>query len=114
MVLVTLLYCVVCMVLPFLRSSREFFPVVLQISTNLALFLVGINVLIKGLSLLRGLHFYAGIGIILLQVVCRYIDLIGNYVGGSIVFLVAGVMMICAARFWNRYEQNNKNIEVAV
>jgi uncharacterized membrane protein len=101
LVSIGLMYCFFCLTVSLLSKNSS--PIYLQVLTNLMLFLTGIKILINGLRTMRGISFYTGLSIILVQVFCRYIDLIGNYIGGAALFLIAGLIMILAARFWKNH-----------
>jgi hypothetical protein len=101
LVSIGLMYCFFCLTVSVLSKNSS--PIYLQVLTNLMLFLTGIKILINGLRTMRGISFYTGLSIILVQVFCRYIDLIGNYIGGAALFLIAGLIMILAARFWKNH-----------
>ena len=47
------------------------------------------------------MSFYLGIGVVLMTAFCRYIDLVGNYIGASIFFLICGGALGAAARVWH-------------
>ena len=36
----------------------------------------------------------------MVMALCRYFDLIGNYLGGAALFAVCGGLLFAAARFW--------------
>jgi hypothetical protein len=71
-----------------------------QILVNLALLITGIWMIIKAYKTSSSLSFYTGVGVLLITAVLRYIDLIGDYIGGAIVFFVAGTLMFGAAKMW--------------
>ena len=41
-----------------------------------------------------------------MKTVCRYVDLIGDYVGASLMFLVAAGILFASARFWKKRTQD--------
>ncbi len=98
----TFFYCAFCFVLPTLDYTVS--PIYLQVLGNIFMFATALKILNDGLKNLSGSSFYTGLGMILVQVFCRYIDLIGNYLGGAALFMIAGFIMILAARFWKSHE----------
>jgi hypothetical protein len=49
------------------------------------------------------LYFYTGIGVILILALLRYADLVGDYVGGSLLFLFFAGVLFGSARFWRAH-----------
>jgi hypothetical protein len=49
------------------------------------------------------LYFYTGIGVILITALLRYADLVGDYIGGSLLFLFFSAVLFGAARFWRAH-----------
>ena len=76
---------------------------VLQTSTNLVLLLTGIRMIMTAYRNISSADFYMGVGILLITALLRYIDLIGDYVSGSIVFLIAGGILFVTARLWKKH-----------
>ncbi len=73
------------------------------------LFQTGYNLTVIGLGIwliTRGIHhkishyFWSGILSILAIALFRYFDLIGSYIGGSILFLFIAAILLGAARYW--------------
>ncbi|MGB4247254.1 MAG: DUF2157 domain-containing protein [Pseudohongiellaceae bacterium] len=78
--------------------------VTLQIFTNLALIAVGVAMILSGVRTGTSRHFFLGIIVILVMAFCRYFSLIGNYVGGAILFIVFAAVMLGAARYWRHHQ----------
>ncbi|OGT70357.1 MAG: hypothetical protein A3H44_01485 [Gammaproteobacteria bacterium RIFCSPLOWO2_02_FULL_57_10] len=78
--------------------------VTLQIFTNLALIAVGVAMILSGVRTGTSRHFFLGIVVILVTAFCRYFSLIGNYVGGAILFIVFATVMLGAARYWRHHQ----------
>ncbi|MES3007949.1 MAG: DUF2157 domain-containing protein [Pseudomonadota bacterium] len=76
----------------------------LQIADNLALIAVGVALLLQGVRSGVSRHFFLGIGVILLTGMLRYFGLIGDYVGGALLFIVFAAVMLGAAKYW-RHQQ---------
>ncbi|MDM8523021.1 DUF2157 domain-containing protein [Desulfococcaceae bacterium HSG8] len=75
---------------------------ILQILTNLMLLMTGIWLIIRAYKTSSSPLFYMGTGVLIITALLRYIDLIGDYVGGAIAFFIAGCIMLAAARLWKR------------
>lgn len=76
----------------------------LRIADNLALLAVGIALLLHGVRSGVSWHFFLGIGVILLTGMLRYFGLIGDYVGGAVLFIVFAGVMLGAAQYWRRHQ----------
>ena len=76
---------------------------------NIALIAMGAILIIKGIN--RGIshYFYLGIATILLVALMRYIDLIGDYVGGALLFIFCATLLLGAARYWKTYLVEGKS-----
>jgi uncharacterized membrane protein len=72
----------------------------LAIATNLMLVITGIWLIRRGINDAITHFFYTGVGVLLLTALLRYFDLIGDYIGGSILFMIAAAIMFGAARYW--------------
>jgi len=71
-----------------------------QVIYNIALIGIGVGLIIQGIQ--RGIthYFFLGVVTILLTALMRYVDLIGDYVGGAILFAVFAAVLLGAAKFW--------------
>lgn len=78
--------------------------VFLQVLTNLALIAIGVAMILSGVRTGTSRHFFVGIIVILVTAFCRYFSLIGNYVGGAILFIVFAAVMLGAARYWRHHQ----------
>lgn len=80
-----------------------------QVIYNIALIGIGVGLIILGIQ--RGIthYFFLGVVTILLTALMRYIDLIGDYVGGAILFAVFAAVLLGAAKFW---KHNNEKASV--
>jgi hypothetical protein len=72
----------------------------LAIATNLMLLITGLWLIRRGIEDAITQFFYAGIGVLLITALLRYIDLIGDYIGGALLFIVAALILFGAARYW--------------
>jgi uncharacterized membrane protein len=75
-----------------------------QIVYNLVLITSGVGLILKGIQ--RGIshYFFLGIVTILLTAFMRYVDLIGDYIGGAMLFLVFAALLLGAAKYWKRIQ----------
>jgi len=74
--------------------------VYLQILTNITLIVVGALLIIRGTSTDTSHYFFMGVITILLTALLRYADLIGNYLGGAVLFAVMAAVLLFAAKYW--------------
>lgn len=63
---------------------------------------VGIWLIIRGIHSGISHYFFLGVTAILLTAFMRYIDLIGDYIGGAVLFMVFAVLLLGAAKYWKR------------
>jgi len=75
-----------------------------QIATNLLLVGLGAGMMVRGIHDGNSERFFLGLGAILLTAFMRYVDLIGDYIGGAMLFLVFALLMLGAARYWKRVQ----------
>jgi uncharacterized membrane protein len=71
-----------------------------QIIYNIALIVIGVALIIKGIQHSITHYFFLGVVTILMTALMRYIDLIGDYIGGAILFAVFAALLLGAAKFW--------------
>ena len=81
-------------------SETEHYAASLQVLDNIALVAAGAWLIVRGTTIGNSRHFFLGIGVILLTAFMRYLDLIGDYVGGAILFLAFAAVLLGAARYW--------------
>jgi protein-S-isoprenylcysteine O-methyltransferase Ste14 len=72
----------------------------MAIATNLLLVITGIWLIRRGIDEAITHYFYTGVGVLLLTALFRYFDLIGDYIGGAILFIIAAIILFGAARYW--------------
>ncbi|PVZ68349.1 DUF2157 domain-containing protein [Pelagibaculum spongiae] len=72
----------------------------LQIIDNLLLVVVGCGLIIRGIQSGTSHYFYFGVTTILITALLRYFDLIGDYIGGAVLFMVFAIILLAAAKFW--------------
>jgi hypothetical protein len=75
-----------------------------QIVSNVALVLAGVALIVLGINNGISHYFFLGVAAILLTGLMRYADLVGDYIGGAILFMVFAAILLGAAKYW-RYVQ---------
>ncbi len=85
-----------------------------QVVYNIALVAIGIWLIVRGLQGGVSHYFFSGTAIILLVGFIRYIDLIGDYIGTSILFIFLAVLLLGVAKLWNwqQHISQDKRTEV--
>ena len=91
-----------------LLSGNTAYAIYFQVVYNLALVITGVWLIIKGIQKGMSHYFFLGVVSILLTAFMRYIDLIGDYIGGSLLFMVCAVLLLSAAKYWKNYETNRE------
>jgi len=86
-----------------LVSATDAHAVYFQIACNLMLIVSGVWLIIRGIQDGISHYFFLGVASILLTAFMRYVDLIGDYVGGAAIFLLFAVVLLGAARYWKRH-----------
>lgn len=81
----------------------------LAVATNLMLLFTGIWLIRRGIDDAITHFFYTGVVVLLLTALLRYFDLIGDYIGGAVLFMVAATVLFGAARYW-RYQGGKKEV----
>ncbi len=76
----------------------------LQVADNILLIAFGAGLILRGIKHGYSHYFYLGITSILLTAFLRYIDLIGDYVGGSLLFLTFAGLLLGAAKYWKHHQ----------
>ena len=71
-----------------------------QIFDNLVLVGAGIWLVVQGIRQGISHYFFLGVSAILFTGLLRYFDLIGDYVGGALLFGVFAAILLVAARYW--------------
>ncbi len=76
----------------------------LQIICNLCLIAAGILLIIRGTRSDTSHYFFLGVATILATAFLRYINLIGDYIGGALLFAVIAGVLLASARYWKHRE----------
>lgn len=94
-----IVFCLICMLsVVFLKNPEN--AIYLQVICNIALVVVGIRLIMNGIESGISHYFFLGVATILLTAFMRYIDLIGEYVGGAILFMVLAAVLLGSAKYW--------------
>ena len=59
--------------------------------------------IISGISKGISHYFFLGVASILITALLRYADLIGDYIGGALLFMFFAALLLGAARFWKKH-----------
>ncbi len=92
-------FCMLSMIATVL-SGDPAYAVYFQVVYNIALVGSGTWLILRGHQGGISHYFFLGVVTILLTAFMRYIDLIGEYVGGAILFMVLAALVLGAARYW--------------
>jgi hypothetical protein len=84
----------------------------LAIATNLMLLFTGIWLIRRGIDDAITHFFYTGVVVLLLTALLRYFDLIGDYIGGAVLFMIAAAVLFGAARYWRSQGQKMEIADV--
>lgn len=90
------------------RNSDDLLAVV----TNLMLLFTGIWLIRRGIDDAITHFFYTGVVVLLLTALLRYFDLIGDYIGGAVLFMGAAAVLFGAARYWRSQGQQKEVTDV--
>ena len=96
----TLVFVYLTTLLLVLVSPDDGGAIYFQVVYNLVLIGLGIALIAKGIHGGISHYFFLGVATILLTALLRYIDLIGDYVGGALLFLLFAGLLFAAARYW--------------
>lgn len=85
---------------------------ILQVLYNLVLVGTGIGLIIQGVRHAVTHYFFLGVVTILLVALLRYFDLVGDYIGGTILFAVFATILLGAAKFWKiNYKKSMHHVQ---
>lgn len=87
--------------------TLEHDPVFHQIAVCLSLLLFCIYLIVHGIRQSTTHFFYTGVGLILVFATTRYFDLIRDYISTSILFVVSALVLMIAARYWQKRQPDN-------
>ena len=86
--------------LPALLWAGREHTLILQVVDNLLLIGFGIWLIVHGIAQSISHHFYLGVATILITGLLRYMDLVGDYLGTALLFLLFAVILLFSARYW--------------
>jgi uncharacterized membrane protein len=92
-----------------LVEDREY-ALAFQFADNIVLVGVGIWLIIRGIQGSMSHYFYAGVLAVLTTGLLRYIDLIGDYIGASILFAILAAILLVTAKFWKNYHKKTEEM----
>jgi uncharacterized membrane protein len=75
----------------------------LQVADNIVLVITGIWLIVQGIRVGITHYFYLGVFTVLLTGLLRYIDLVGDYIGATILFTVFAVILLASAHYWKKH-----------
>jgi len=97
--------------LPALMLAQRSDTLALQIVDNLLLLSIAIWLIQSGISKGLSHYFYLGVGTVLITGLVRYVDLVGDYIGATVLFLVFALLLLAAARYWRiKHEKQGKQV----
>jgi len=79
-----------------------------QVMANVAVVAWGIYLIVRGLHGGSSHYFFLGVLAILIIALIRYVDLIGDYIGGAMLFMVLAALLLGAAKYWRRKQQQEE------
>jgi len=91
-----------------LLSRNPQHAVAFQVVANLALVGWGIWLILRGISGGISHYFFLGVAAVMLCALLRYFDLIGDYVGGALLFAVCAALLLGAARYWKQRQRREE------
>lgn len=80
----------------------------LALVVNLLVLVSAILLIQQGLDKGLSQFFYSGVGLLLVLAMVRYLDLVGDYVGAAVMFLIAAGILFAAARYWRARQQGGQ------
>ncbi|SHG07160.1 Uncharacterized membrane protein [Microbulbifer donghaiensis] len=86
-----------------ISGNREH-AIYFQVIANFALIGSGVWLIVRGIQGGISHYFFLGVASILVTALLRYFDLIGDYVGGAVIFTLFAVLLLGAARYWKRHQ----------
>ncbi|BBM04052.1 membrane protein [Microbulbifer sp. GL-2] len=85
-------------------SNNQGLAVYLQVATNFALIGSGIWLIYRGIHDGISHYFFLGVMAVLLTALLRYIDLIGDYLGAALIFILFAGLLLGAAKYWKFHQ----------
>ena len=107
-----LLYVFGVFLVTLIEDHLHVYALYFQIVTNIVLIMTAVFLIIRGIRAGVTHYFFVGVSVILLTGLLRYIDLVGDYIGAAILFIIFAVILLSAARFWKAHHQSQKAHDV--
>lgn len=82
----------------------------MQVADNLVLLMAGIWLIVRGIQSSITHYFFLGVMIILITGLLRYIDLVGDYIGATLLFAVFAIILLSVAKFWKSQQQKKRSM----
>ncbi len=89
-----------------MQTYDDIYALYFQIVNNIVLIIAGVWLIVKGIKESVTHYFFLGVTTILATGLLRYIDLVGDYIGASILFIIFAVILLSAARFWKSHQRS--------
>jgi uncharacterized membrane protein len=83
-------------------------PIVVQVFFNVLFLISAIALILKGIERSESHFFFLGVVSILFLAFARYITLVGNYIGASLLFMGLSAILIFSAKYWQK--QGDKDL----
>ncbi len=99
------IFIIITLLLIFANSSISYLH--MQVFFNLLLLLTAIYLIMAGINHNISHHFFIGVSVIMLIAFSRYIDLVGNYIGASILFVIFAVILLGTSKYWKQQQGKN-------
>ena len=99
------------LLLLFHGMDREAIAAPLAVMVNLLALISAIVLIQQGLEKGFSQYFYSGVGLLLVLAMIRYVDLVGDYVGGAVMFLIAAAILYGAARYWRDRQRQGQDVQ---
>lgn len=90
-------------------SARPAHAIYFQILFNVLFVIWGIGMIVKGVHEGDSQPFFLGVLSILIVAFLRYFDLVGDYVGGALLFLFFAALVLGAARYWKQFRSRKES-----
>lgn len=82
----------------------------LQVADNVMLIIMGVYLIQQGIKQTITHYFFLGVLIVLLTGFLRYIDLIGDYIGGALLFLFFAAILLGSAKYWRKVQLGEADV----
>lgn len=94
-----------------LTNRKENLALPLQVTDNILLVVSGIWLIVQGIQKGISHYFFIGVLTILVTGLLRYIDLVGDYIGATVLFALFAVILLSTAKFWKHHHSNLEHLK---